>query len=101
VTVLSKLGWLETEHSLHGERVRAIRDVLQCSIEDAKTILGLLTSTPLLFRCCYLSPPTSFLFSNQARAYAQHGIVADRRSTDTQLAAIGPASLRIAWGASP
>jgi hypothetical protein len=37
---LMKLGWLETEHALHGEGVRAVRDVLQCSPEDAKTILG-------------------------------------------------------------
>jgi hypothetical protein len=37
--VLIKLGWLETEHALHGEGVRAVRDVLRCSTEDAKTIL--------------------------------------------------------------
>jgi hypothetical protein len=38
--ILIKLGWLETEHALHSEGVRAVRDVLQCSTEDAKTILG-------------------------------------------------------------
>jgi succinyl-CoA synthetase beta subunit len=37
---LIKLGALETEHALHSEGVRAIRDVLQCSTEDAKTFLG-------------------------------------------------------------
>jgi len=37
--VLIKLGWVETEHALHAEGVRGIRDVLQCSTEDAKTIL--------------------------------------------------------------
>ena len=37
--VLVKLGWLETEHALHAEGVRAIRGVLQCSTEDAKAIL--------------------------------------------------------------
>ena len=37
---LIKLGWLETEHALHSEGVRAVRDALQCSTEDAKTILG-------------------------------------------------------------
>jgi hypothetical protein len=38
--ILIKLGWLETEHALHSEGVRAVRDVLQCSTEDAKAILG-------------------------------------------------------------
>ena len=38
--VLIKLGWMETEHALHGEGVRAIRDALQCSTEDAKAVLG-------------------------------------------------------------
>ena len=37
--VLIKLGWLETEHALHGEGVRAIREILQCSTEAAKAIL--------------------------------------------------------------
>jgi hypothetical protein len=37
---LTKLGWLETEQALHSEGVRAVRDVLQCSTEDAKTVLG-------------------------------------------------------------
>ena len=46
--VLIKLGWLETEHALHGEGVRAVRDVLQCSTEDAKTILGDLRARGLL-----------------------------------------------------
>jgi hypothetical protein len=46
--VLIKLGWLETEHALHGEGVRAIRDVLQCSTEDAKVILGDLRSRKLV-----------------------------------------------------
>ena len=46
--VLIKLGWLETEHALHGEGVRAVRDVLQCSTEDAKTILGDLRARRLI-----------------------------------------------------
>jgi hypothetical protein len=46
--VLIKLGWLETEHALHGEGVRAVRDVLQCSTEDAKTILGDLRARKLI-----------------------------------------------------
>ena len=37
---LIRLGWLETEQALHIEGVRTVRDVLQCSIEDAKTVLG-------------------------------------------------------------
>jgi hypothetical protein len=37
--VLIKLDWIETEHALHSEGVRAVRDVLQCSTEDAKAIL--------------------------------------------------------------
>ena len=38
--ILIKLGWLETEHALHSEGVRAVRDVLRCSTEDAKVILA-------------------------------------------------------------
>jgi len=37
--VLIKLDWIETEHALHSEGVRAVRDVLQSSTEDAKAIL--------------------------------------------------------------
>jgi len=37
--VIIKLGWLETEYALHGEGARAVRDLLQYSTEDAKTIL--------------------------------------------------------------
>jgi hypothetical protein len=33
------LGWLETEHGLHGEGVRAICGVLGCSSEDAVDVL--------------------------------------------------------------
>ena len=36
---LSNLGWLETEHALHGEGVRAIRGLRRCSSEDAIAIL--------------------------------------------------------------
>ena len=36
--ILIKLGWMETERALHGEGVRAIRDALQCSTEDAKAV---------------------------------------------------------------
>ena len=46
--VLIKLGSLETEHALHAEGVRAIRGVLQCSTEDAKTILGDLRARKLI-----------------------------------------------------
>ena len=46
--VLIKVGWLETEHALHGEGVRAVRGVLQCSIEDAKSILGDLRARKLI-----------------------------------------------------
>lgn len=46
--VLLKLGWLESEHALHGEGVRAVRDLLQCSTEDAKTILGDLRACKLI-----------------------------------------------------
>ena len=45
---LSELGWLETEHALHGEGVRVVRDVLQCSTEDAKNILGDLRTRKLI-----------------------------------------------------
>ena len=45
---LIKLGWLETELALHSEGVRAVRDALQCSIEDAKTILGDLRARKLI-----------------------------------------------------
>ena len=46
--VLVKLGWLETEHALHAEGVRAIRDVLQCSTGDAKDVLGDLRARKLV-----------------------------------------------------
>jgi len=46
--VLIKLGWLETEHALHAEGVRAIRGLLQCSPEDAKAILGDLRTRKLI-----------------------------------------------------
>jgi hypothetical protein len=45
---LIKLGWLETEQALHIEGVRAVRDVLQCSTDDAKAILGDLRSRKLV-----------------------------------------------------
>jgi hypothetical protein len=45
---LIRLGWLETEHALHSEGVRAVRDVLQCSTESAKTILGDLRTRKLV-----------------------------------------------------
>jgi hypothetical protein len=46
--VLIKVGWMETEHALHGEGVRAIRDALQCSTEDAKGVLGDLRARKLV-----------------------------------------------------
>jgi hypothetical protein len=38
--VLVNLGWLETEQALHVEGVRAIRELFQCPLEEARTILG-------------------------------------------------------------
>ena len=46
--ILIKLGWLETEHALHSEGVRAVRDMLQCSTEDAQAILGDLRARKLV-----------------------------------------------------
>jgi hypothetical protein len=34
--VLIKLGWLETEHALHGEGVRAVRDVFSARLKTPK-----------------------------------------------------------------
>jgi hypothetical protein len=45
---LVELGWLETEHALHGEGVRAIRGVLQSSTEDAIAILRDLRARKLI-----------------------------------------------------
>ena len=45
---LIDLGWLETEHALHGEGVRAVRDVLQCSLDEAKSVLGDLRARKLV-----------------------------------------------------
>jgi hypothetical protein len=45
---LIQLGWLETEHALHSEGLRAVRDVLQCSTENAKTVLGDLRTRKLV-----------------------------------------------------
>ena len=46
--VLINLGWLETEQALHGEGARAIRELFQCPIEEAKTILGDLRARKLV-----------------------------------------------------
>jgi hypothetical protein len=45
---LIELGWLETEHALHGEGVRAIQSVLQASSEDAIAILRDLRARKLI-----------------------------------------------------
>ena len=45
---LIKLGWLESEHALHSEGVWTVRDVLQCSAEDAKAVLGDLRTRKLI-----------------------------------------------------
>ena len=37
---LINLGALETEQGLHAEGVRAIQNVLQCSLDDARVALG-------------------------------------------------------------
>jgi hypothetical protein len=46
--VLIRLSWVATEHALHSEGVRVVRDVLQCSTEDAKEILGDLRTRKLV-----------------------------------------------------
>ena len=46
--LLIKLGWLESEHALHSEGVWAVREVLQCSAEDAKAVLGDLRTRKLI-----------------------------------------------------
>lgn len=45
---LIRLGWMETEQGLHSEGVRAIQEVLQCSPEDAKAVLGDLRARKLV-----------------------------------------------------
>jgi len=37
---LVNLGWLENDHALHAEGVQSIRDVLQCTLTEAKAVLG-------------------------------------------------------------
>lgn len=37
---LVNLGWLENDHALHAEGVQSIRDALQCSLNEAKAMLG-------------------------------------------------------------
>ena len=36
---LVNLGWLENDHALHAEGVQSIRDVLQCTLNEAKAVL--------------------------------------------------------------
>jgi hypothetical protein len=36
---LVNLGWLESDHALHAEGVRVIRELLVCSTDDAKAVL--------------------------------------------------------------
>ena len=45
---LSNLGWLPTEHGLHGEGVRAIRALRHCSSDDAIAILRDLRARKLI-----------------------------------------------------
>ena len=37
---LVNLGWLENDHALHAEGVQSIRDVLHCTFDEAKAVLG-------------------------------------------------------------
>ena len=37
---LVNLGWLENDHALHAEGVQSIRDILHCTIHEAKAVLG-------------------------------------------------------------
>jgi hypothetical protein len=46
--VLVNLGWLENDHALHAEGVRVIRQVLGCSMDDAKAVLHDLRSRKLI-----------------------------------------------------
>jgi hypothetical protein len=45
---LVNLGWLENDHALHAEGVRAIRQALGCSMDDAKAVLHDLRSRKLI-----------------------------------------------------
>ena len=45
---LVNLGWLENDHALHAEGVRAIIGVLHCSVDEAKVMLGDLRSRKLI-----------------------------------------------------
>jgi hypothetical protein len=45
---LVNLGWLENDHALHAEGVRAILGVLHCSVDEAKAVLGNLRSRHLI-----------------------------------------------------
>ena len=36
---LVNLGWLENDHALHAEGIRAISELLVCSTDDAKAVL--------------------------------------------------------------
>ena len=45
---LVNLGWLENDHALHAEAVIAIGNILGCSTDDAKAILGDLRTRNLI-----------------------------------------------------
>jgi hypothetical protein len=45
---LVNLGWLENDHALHAEAVIAIGNILGCSTDDAKAVLGDLRTRNLI-----------------------------------------------------
>jgi hypothetical protein len=46
--VLVNLGWLENDHALHAEGVRAIRQALSCSMDEARAALHDLRTRELI-----------------------------------------------------
>jgi hypothetical protein len=45
---LVNLSWLENDHALHAEAVIAIRNILGCSTDEAKAVLGDLRTRNLI-----------------------------------------------------
>jgi hypothetical protein len=45
---LVNLGWMKNDHALHAEGVRVIRELLLCSVDEAKAVLHDLRSRKLI-----------------------------------------------------
>ena len=79
---LVNLGWLENDHALHAEGVRVIRELLECSTDDAKAILHDLRARKLID---VTITPGGELDIRKSMPLAQLRWVRSRTSTQSQV----------------